>query len=534
MPRLAPIVGPSIVAAAAIAMLARTWGTWPDPLVDYGTQLYTAWQVSLGRVLYRDVAFYSGPLSTYVNAGLFRAFGVGLHTLEAANLIVLAAVMTLAYRLARRASGSTAAIAGGVVFALVFSFGQGVELGNYNWVTPYTHELTHGLLLATVAIACLDRFARTNRSGWAALAGVAVGLTLLTKIEPAAACVAAIATQLAANAWVTRAAPRRGGVTVLAVIAPAVAIVCVAIFALSSAMPVPDAARSVLGAWRWAFDRRITGLAFYRRLVGLDDVRGHVMTVARWSAAYTAIVLASLGAALRLRWMAWPAAVITSLVMVVTFDRIDWPSALVPLPLCLTAAAVFTVVAVARRQTGSPLRLALVVFALALVSKMLLAAHAFQYGFALALPGTLILVAIVAEELPAWVDRRGGRGAVVRAVGVPIGVAFVAFTWILQGRQLANKRWTVAAGGPDSFQASTRGLEVQAVCDWVDRHVPAGGTVAVMPQGLMVNYLARRDTPTRYVNLMPPEVIAAGEPAILAALQNHPPGRRGDRRQRDP
>ena len=59
--------------------------------------------------------------------------------------------------------------------------------------------------------------------------------------------------------------------------------------------------------------------------------------------------------------------------------------------------------------------------------------------------------------------------------------------------------------------------------DWVNAHVPADGTVAVLPQGLMVNYLSRRTTPTRYVNFMPPEVIAAGEPAVLAALAAHPP-----------
>ena len=39
----------------------------------------------------------------------------------------------------------------------------------------------------------------------------------------------------------------------------------------------------------------------------------------------------------------------------------------------------------------------------------------------------------------------------------------------------------------------------------------------------MINYLTRRASPTRYTNFMPPEVLAAGEGNILAALNRNPP-----------
>jgi len=34
--RLARRFGPALIALAAAAMLAWTWRTWPDPLVDFG------------------------------------------------------------------------------------------------------------------------------------------------------------------------------------------------------------------------------------------------------------------------------------------------------------------------------------------------------------------------------------------------------------------------------------------------------------------------------------------------------------------
>ncbi len=529
--RASAAVRPLVIGAVAVAMLARTRGTWPDPLVDYGTHLYTPWQVSLGRVLYRDVAFYSGPLSTYVNAGLFRLFGVGLHTLEVANGLVLTAMMALAYRLARRASGPTAAVAGGVVFALVFAFGQGVELGNYNWVTPYNHELTHGVLLAAVAIAAADRFARTDRLRWAAAAGTALGALLLTRVEPAVAGLAAVTVQLAATAWTTRAPARRTGVAVAAVVGPAAAVVLAAVVAFSCAMPVGEAGRCVLGSWRWAFDRRITGLAFYRRLVGLDDVPGHLPerrpVVGRLRRGPVGDRRPGRAAGV---------------------GRCDGRGRgrghgrrLRPDLLAVGAGPAAVVPGRGGRAGDGGRRAASPRGTAAAHARRLLAGTAGQDAARRArLPlrvragaaGTLVAVAVLADDLPAWVDRRGGRGAVVRAVGLVVTAAFVAFTLIAQAPLLASKQWTVAGGGPDSFVASGRGLEVAAVVDWIDHHVPPGGTVAVMPQGLMVNYLARRAAPTRYGNLMPPEVIAAGEPAVVAALAARPAGRGGDRHQR--
>ena len=43
------------IAGTAAVMLHWTWRTWPDVLVDFGQQIYTAWRLSQGDVLYRDL-----------------------------------------------------------------------------------------------------------------------------------------------------------------------------------------------------------------------------------------------------------------------------------------------------------------------------------------------------------------------------------------------------------------------------------------------------------------------------------------------
>jgi hypothetical protein len=48
-------------------------------------------------------------------------------------------------------------------------------------------------------------------------------------------------------------------------------------------------------------------------------------------------------------------------------------------------------------------------------------------------------------------------------------------------------------------------------------------SLVALPEGVMLNYLARIPNPTPYVNFVPPELLFFGEPAWLAALEAHPP-----------
>ena len=59
--------------------------------------------------------------------------------------------------------------------------------------------------------------------------------------------------------------------------------------------------------------------------------------------------------------------------------------------------------------------------------------------------------------------------------------------------------------------------------DVVTANSKPGATLNVMPEGIMLNYLARRPSTTRYVNYMPTEFRLFGEEAILSALEAAPP-----------
>src|ERR1700689_653060 len=114
-------------------VLRVSWLKWPDPLVDFGRELYLPWRLSNGAVLYRDADDFYGPLSQYLNAGLFRVFGSGLMVLVYANLAVFLLIAAALYVALRRAWGAASALASTAVFVAVFGFAQLVVASNFNF-----------------------------------------------------------------------------------------------------------------------------------------------------------------------------------------------------------------------------------------------------------------------------------------------------------------------------------------------------------------------------------------------------------------
>jgi predicted membrane-bound mannosyltransferase len=84
-------IGPSILVVVGSYMLNLSWFKWPDLLIDYGRELYVPWQITQGKVLYRDINHLYGPLSHYLNAFLFQIFGTGLSTLAYVNIFLVKA-----------------------------------------------------------------------------------------------------------------------------------------------------------------------------------------------------------------------------------------------------------------------------------------------------------------------------------------------------------------------------------------------------------------------------------------------------------
>ena len=270
-------LGPWLLAGLFVALVCWSWRRWGDVFVDFGHELYIPWQLAEGRVLYRDIVYFMGPLSQYANAAFFTVFGHSLTTLIAVNLAILAGITAAIYRLFSRSLGHAAATLVGAVFLCIFAFAHYNRVGNYNYVTPYLHEQTHGVALALLLLVLLERLARRTSIAMVAAAGLTLGLTFLTKAEafvPAAACAAAAGVLLYARhrPGAGRAA-LVGGVFVAAALVPVVA----AFAFLAAQMPAADALRGIAGNWVYLFDRSLVlADTYYANAMGVAGLTGQL------------------------------------------------------------------------------------------------------------------------------------------------------------------------------------------------------------------------------------------------------------------
>lgn len=521
--------GPCIVAATFLVLTAWTWRKWPDILVDFGRELYVPWQLVSGKVLYIDIAYFNGPLSPYLNALWFRLFGVSVTTLAVCNLAILAVTTALLFRLLAIACDRFTATASCCIFLFVFGFAQLTETGNYNFLAPYSHELTHGLALSVGMILCLSQYSLTRKRRWAALAGLLFGLTFLTKPEVFVAAAAAVAVAI-----FTERKGIRGGA--LPFLGAAIVPIAAALAALSAHMPVGTALRSVAGTSLFLTNTDIVSSIFYKRNMGLDapGARLSIMVRAFLGVAMIAGAVAAADAARKLQRRMQIGAFVASLLLVIgscvirlgtdPFQSSPW----FPVPWVLLGASLTLTTLAAGAyalRAGNVLLLMWTVFALATLAKIWLAPRVYHYGFVLAMPATLVLIGGLLHFIPQALKKSGGGGDLFRRMALTLLIADSIFFLKISNNYYRNKSVVVGTGGDAIFTSENkidpRGAVVAKVLERIDVLMPPNATLVVLPEGVMLNYLSRRTNPTRFLSSLDAPLF--GEEMIRASIQAHPP-----------
>lgn len=520
--------GPLLLAATFVVMTAWTWRKWPHVFIDFGRELYVPWQLTLGRSLYSELAYFNGPLSPYVNAALFRVFGIGLTTLMIANLAVLVGVTVLLYRLLAPIAGRLGATLGGFVLLTVFGFSQYARVGNNNYVCPYSHETTHGMLLALAALASAIACARRGRARWRVACGLALGAAFLTKTEVFAAAALACFTALGLHAAVAR---QR-----LANVLRDGAIVAAGACVLPAAFVPLVGIDGVLTPWTALLRSDALSNALLRSVMGIDRPWENLGAMLRAGAVVIAALVAAgvIAALIESRRKATRSdALIGFFVLCALCGYAVDPPVLLDtvraLPLGVVAVLIVAASRTIRhrhdadRVANAIATIALGVFSLVMLGKMILNARVYPYGFALAMPGLALVTAVIAGTLPAGVGL--GRGSTLRAglnaaLGASLCIAALSVTWhVFEEKTVPVGRGhdrIIAARG-DEGPAALAALEV------IERFVPPDRTLLVVPEGVMLNYLTRRTNSTPHYNFVPLEMAVAGESRILDDLRRAPP-----------
>lgn len=508
-----------------------------EVLVDFGREVYLPWRVTEGEHLGRDYVHPYGPLSVYLNAGLFEVFGVSIRTLVLANLTVLAGVVVLAARLAQRAYGFLTALLTALSIICLFGLGHLTSIGNYNFAAPYSHEATHGMLLLLALLAWLQcDVSSPRRHG--IVAGALGGLILLTKSEYVltlglVALVVVVRFRVDPTwrpyfrSWL--------GWTLNA----AAAVMLVAIALLIPVMPprlaLVTALNAVLAPFRLA---SYSSSAHVQHFLGVDTLGQNLWAIARWGGlvAIGAFALAQAVAWLVQRGQRVLALValsvsIIALIPGLTAQSLNKYGVMLPVLLGVIGWHLFTGWRGRIRdgRTSSPRLWAqtfLWVAAVGMMARMAFAPRIYHYGFFQALIATVCVLGLLLREWPRRLaPHRFSRRAL--QAGAAMVVLILLGTVTQHSRQYLALKHEPIGTGPDriyalGWESYPRHVLWERLREYVLASTPANATVLVLPEGVSLNYLTRRRHPLPILDLLPATLPLSPVP-LVPRLEAAPP-----------
>ncbi len=526
-----------------MALTFWTWRKWPDILIDFGRELYVPWQLASGKMLYKDIADYYGPFPPYFNALIFYLFGASFINLVYTNLIITVLLTLVIYVFFRKACDQYTAIFSCLIFLTFFAFAHFIPGGSFNWICPYSHNLTHSIVLSCSMLLIFQECIFRLRPGLLALGGICLGFVFLSKVEVSLAAATSALIGIALIFCVRK--PRLGqALNFLCIFLGAVIVPIVACFVfLSKHLPVNEVLEHLSFSWRAVHESSVGPMIkskFFLDRIGLDSP---LRNLALMGAATVGLIFFACAIGMvnlstdsppkkKLAFIVFSAMLFLASFLIKGIPCLIAARSLPLMTLIFGAALIWLFV----KRTGDPKITAKIaglmvwsVFAFVLLSKMILNARFLDYGFALAMPATMLLVAGFLSLLPKVLRKLCGSGLSFRRIVASALIVDVIFALLLSNMSYSQKHFSIGQDGDRIITYQTKlslspaGPSISELLKQVERLVPKEASLASIPEGIMVNYLSRRVNPTRYTGFTPPEIVIYGERNILESVSDTKP-----------
>lgn len=533
-------LAPVCVGIFCLSLFLWSWDCWVSPIIDYGREVYVPWQLELGHRLYSDIAYFNGPLSPTFDALVFLVFGTGLNSIVWADLIIVIGIIFFTFKIIKNVTDVFTAYIAVLMFIAVFAFNQEIAVASFNFISPYNQEITHGILLGLAAIYYINRFLE-NRSQiiYLVITAFILGLLFQTKVEYFAAGFGACFLTLVLFLIKIKMELRDVIRTLLVFFASFFIPILIMFIWLAHESGIEWALRGISGGWIYVFKRSVVGSYYQNSVIGIIGYATNLKFLIRGLIADTLIVLpfvslAYIGKKIDrissiLRKCLFGILLVSYLVILTIYsEQIPWWLAVRPLPVFVSIIIIFIAFRLINTEY-SPISvrqlylLCFSLYSLILLFRILLNARVDHYGFALAFPGTMLMVCLLIYFLPTWVKSNNGNGLFVKIMSLALLVSF-AFAQHIQSDKYYAAKTAAIASDRDLFYGTPEMAEMMnLVVNKINKTLKPNETLLVVPEGVMINYLARRIDPIRETELTPPAIDMWGEKELLHQVVNAKP-----------
>jgi hypothetical protein len=509
----------------ALCMFHATLFRWGDLIIDTLREFYIPSAILNGKVLYRDIYYEYGFFAPYSIAGWFKIFGTSMLSLSSCGLITALATVFGIYKTASIFVNKFLSWLIGLIFLLVFAFGHYTPTGIFNFILPYSFASTFFIVFLIWGIYCFLKFIFSGRRcyffTWAALLALAfaarIDFSLLVWFGFSLSFVAY-------NAFSKQSFSRN------AILFLPVGIALIFYFCFFS----------VTGSF-WQFQNyfliyavKAKGSFFTHAVIGLDDIRGHLITigfsllwqamllsVAFFSAVLSGLALARIKGVLRLFIVAIVCFLFIGAGIYLVNRWIYFFIQYNALPVLLVIGAICVLwKAIVGNDTKFYISLfTLFIISLAILSRIFFNVNPNLYGFFLIVPG-LVAYYILYYRLAADFFQKYIKSFSYASFAIVLSVVFTfqaLLFWQLDDIYYRYKGFVVKTGkGVFASYLDGRTMAYWSTVEYLLQNTKRSDTLLVVPEGVGINFFTNRSNPTPYVYLQPESFVVFGEDKIIA------------------
>ena len=170
------LIGLIFVAIIAICM---TYAHNIGLIIDCGREAYYPQEILNGKVLYKDLFNIYGPFAYLFNAFLYKIFGINLKILSIAGSCCALGIITGIFLLTKKLFNDKLAFVIGF-FAVIIGI---TSVYVFNYVFPYAFAMTYGLCAFIFSLLFLLYYINTNKKVYLYLSLFLAGLSICCKYE---------------------------------------------------------------------------------------------------------------------------------------------------------------------------------------------------------------------------------------------------------------------------------------------------------------------------------------------------------------
>ena len=526
--------GLPIILILGLTMATISWQKWADLIVDYGTQLYIPWLVSEGKVLYRDVDYLFGPFSAYFHALLFKIFDPGIMVLVWFNLSVVVALGCLIYMLFKYFADSLTANLTTLAFFGIFAFGQYKGGGNFNFICAYSYDLVHGVFLSFFILWLFTQILERPSRFKLFLIGLLIGLVYLTKPE----AFLAIATAMVLGFYFLfkkQSLPRN---SLLLLLGSFLILPVLTTIYFSFQVPLSQALTYIFLPWFHVFGSPLSDLPMYHWVMGTDFLGENIWQMFFYFFLTTGICL---GLILVDRWLGsfskkshlagWGLSILIASSLWYWYDWVpffDLPRSFPLIVLVFSIVLFIKILKPVNEESNRSLGLwVFSIFSLVLMFKMIFHVQIAHYGFALALPATLVLIHILTHEIPKRLFQTSIPQNIYRPVAITLVTIFIGLH-IQYEYKMYSLKGQLVGNGSDTLMdyhsfLNPRGIMFNNAIEFIEKEIPEEAQVTAIPGPILLNFMIRRESSLKYIYLDPGALRIFGDYRIYQDLQTSPP-----------